>query len=101
MKQRQTGTTTKQIRLAPKGAIYVWPVSASLHYPRRIAESEGRQDIKFIPQSQFTLHEIRGRRVEAVVIDHAVVMNPDNYEAMDAFHDASRRSHNKTRQEGR
>lgn len=67
------GTTTKQIKDAPLGAIYVWP-TADVLYPKRLAEALGRSDLKIVGPSWLKGKDIvfKARHVSGV-IDHAVM----------------------------
>lgn len=66
---REDGTTTKQIKASPMGAIYV---SSCLGYTKRLAHDLGRDDLKIEPISFLTAYRFRGLRGSQIVIDHHV-----------------------------
>lgn len=75
--ERGTGVTTRQIKEAPQGAIFVWP-HADTDYPKRIAHGMGRDDLLFCcPDDLPRLARSRGRRV---VVDHAAKLNMEQWE---------------------
>lgn len=81
-KDRQTGWTTAQIQLAPRGAIYVWPFVVSLAYPKSLARFLGRDDLEIIPEATFRMNRVAGRRNIAVVIDHATELTAEGWQAL-------------------
>ena len=68
--ERGSGSTTNQIKNAPIGAVFVW-VNGDLTYPRRLAESLGRADIRMFSPRTVGNGALRGLRVPAVIVDHA------------------------------
>ena len=68
--KRGTGRTTKQIKEAPKNAVYVW-VSGDAHYPRRLARELGREDLEIVGPTWIENYRWRGVGSLNVVIDHA------------------------------
>lgn len=66
------GVTTRQMREAPKGAIYIWP-NSELGYPKRLAEVIGRKDDLYIV-SIFNLdpQAVYGQD-RKFVLDHACI----------------------------
>lgn len=69
-----TGTTTRQMREAPRGATYLWCTN-DLTYPTRLQRSIGRADLAVTPASR--LGEFVDWTPENIVIDHAVHITPD------------------------
>lgn len=69
MAGRQRGETTRQLVSAPQSAVFIW-VSADLRYPKRLAATLGRSDIK-IKSPDWLDYRFRGQRYSAVVVDHA------------------------------
>lgn len=67
---RGSGSTTNQLKNAPIGAIFVW-VNGHLYYPRKLAESLGRQDLRIFSPGSVENGALRGLRVTAVIVDHA------------------------------
>jgi len=68
MSERQTGRTTKQMREAPRGAVFVW-CNGRTDYPRSLAASIGRRDLCIItPEDAREGRQLRGAR--HVVVDH-------------------------------
>ena len=68
---RGTGRTTTQIKNALIGAVYIWPVYASINYPKEIARRLGRDDLRVVPLSW--LHTDGYLKIEysEIVLDHA------------------------------
>src|SRR5947207_1411596 len=73
MESRGTGLTTRQMRSAPNGAIFVW-VNGHLSYPRDIARHLGRSDLEIVAPSWLEGHHWRGRYLSGLVIDHACAL---------------------------
>lgn len=71
MSIRGSGRTTKQIKAAPKSAIYVVHNHGFKRYCMDIAKQLGRDDIKVIDLDQYELGATRGIK-NAVVFDHYV-----------------------------
>ena len=69
---RGTGRTTKQMQLAPKGAVFVW-VDACLSYPKHLASLLRRQDLLIVSPSWLEYPGgYLGKRLTGLVLDHAV-----------------------------
>ena len=69
---RGTGKTTEQMQQAPPRAIYLW-LNASTYYPKKLARELRRNDLEIMSINEFVQGEkFRGRRLSAVVVDHAV-----------------------------
>jgi hypothetical protein len=83
---RQTGRTQAQLAQAPRGATYIWPNSV-LSYPIRMAAKLGRTDLVFKPRSWLSDRYVRGLRLPAVVLDHAVErLTPEERYALEIVH---------------
>lgn len=67
---RGTDRTTKQMREAPQGAIFVWCTNVTA-YPRALAAQLGRRDLDIAPLDWLDGHRHRGRPPGSVVVDHA------------------------------
>lgn len=71
IEERGTGRTTKQMREAPAGAVFVWN-NDHLEYPRHVARVIGRPDLKIIgPRG---LDRIRPP-LAGIVVDHAASLS--------------------------
>ena len=70
---RGTGRTTRQIKDAPPGAIYVW-CNNRTEYPKMLALKLGRGDIEVVPPVWLVQGWV-GRTLTGIVIDHAARLN--------------------------
>ena len=79
--QRGQGFTTMQMRNAPIGALYVWPVAGSINYAVDLARGIGRDDLKIVPASILdrSAERLRGTRWPAIILDHACEPNDEDY----------------------
>ena len=69
---RGTGRTTRQMREAPHGALFVW-CNAHTNYPSLLAANLGRADLRVVGLPWLTDGGERLRGVScAIVLDHAV-----------------------------
>ena len=68
--KRGSGRTTKQMQEAPQNSIFVW-VHHDLHYPKKLAEKIGRNDLKIVSPN-WLLNGWRGVQLSGLVIDHFV-----------------------------
>lgn len=82
---RRTGETTRQMKAAPNGAIYVWPVSSSLSYAKDLARHLGREDLEIVGPSVFLDGgvRLRGRRLSGLVLDHACDPSAEELDVID------------------
>ncbi len=80
---RGTGATTRQMRAAPQGALFVW-VNSNLSYPRNLAADIGRADLRIVSPEGLQ-PSLYGRRFPAVVIDHAARLNSRQGEIVQAL----------------
>lgn len=71
--ERGSGITTRQIKAAPEGAVYVC-LSGALDYTKHLAHALGRHDIRVVSAEWLRSPDlvIRARHVPGV-IDHAVM----------------------------
>jgi hypothetical protein len=67
-KKRGSGRTTKQMQEAPQNSVFVW-VHHDLHYPKKLAEKIGRNDLKIVSPN-WLLNGWRGVQLSGLVIDH-------------------------------
>lgn len=65
----ETGTTTRQMEEAPKGAVFIW-CNGDLKYPRRLAHDIGREDLQ-IKAPTWLEDRWRGLEITGLVVDHA------------------------------
>lgn len=82
--QRGTGFTTAQMKLAPRCALYIWPVHGSLSYARDLARELGREDLEIAAPSILDERgaRLRGRKLSAIVLDHACEPTPEEYDLL-------------------
>lgn len=78
---RGAGTTTEQMRNAPKHAIYVW-CNDNIDYPTRLAQSLCRNDLVVVRLSWLTTEHVRGLSTVHVVVDHAAMLDEDAQRAL-------------------
>ena len=76
-----TGRTTKQMRSAPHGAAFVWPVWSSIGYARDLARHLNRLDLIIITPSR--LRDFRPGQYPALVVDHGVKFTRTEYAECD------------------
>lgn len=67
---RGTGRTTRQMKRAKEGSIYIW-LSSSLDYPKQLAQKNLRPDLEIVDSSWLTYERWRGRRFSDIILDHA------------------------------
>jgi len=67
-KKRGSGRTTKQMQEAPQNSVFVW-VHHDLHYPKKLAEKIGRNDLKIVSPN-WLLNSWKGAQLSGLVIDH-------------------------------
>ena len=82
--QRGNGFTTAQMRRAPQGALYIWPVHSSIGYARDLARELGRDDLVIFPPSvlEHRGELLRGCIFSGLVLDHACEPDADEYEVL-------------------
>lgn len=78
---RQTGRTTQQMKDAPYGAVFVWPVGNSISYAKDLAHKLGRGDLRIVSMSALSDCSLYGLHVPAIVLDHETMsgMKPNDY----------------------
>lgn len=81
---RGTGATTIQMLHAPEGAVYVWAAEA-LSYPKHLAHSLGRNDLEIVAPSWLSWDRWRGRRLSAIVVDHAAPLTDEQQVAVETI----------------
>lgn len=74
---RGRGTSSGQMLKAARGALYVWPFAASLHYAKALAKHLGRGDLHIVAASIFEggAAALRGVRYPQIVLDHATYLS--------------------------
>jgi hypothetical protein len=80
MSERGTGETSRQMRAAAQGAVFIW-CNSHTDYPRRLAEHLGRKDIRIFPPSALEAY-LRGLEPSAVVVDHAAKLTERQWEML-------------------
>ena len=80
--ERQVGNTTRQMQEAPQKSVFVW-VNGHLDYPRQLAKSLGRDDLKIVSPDWLSDHRWFGLVFSGIVLDHAAALNDRQW---DAFH---------------
>ena len=82
--QRRNGFTTAQMKRAPQGALYIWPVHGSISYAKDLAQQLGREDLEIVSPSVLDQRgeRLRGRRLTGIVLDHACEPSPEEYEIL-------------------
>ena len=69
--ERGTEETTRQMKAAPQGAIFVW-CNGQLSYPKSLAQKIGRGDLEIVSPSWLGGHvENEGEELSGVILDHA------------------------------
>lgn len=71
---RQSGQTTRQMREASEGAVYVW-CNGVLSYPRYLASYLGRTDLEIVPPNALDNHGLMYNPQKEIVVDHAAVLD--------------------------
>ncbi len=82
--QRGNGFTTAQMKRAPLGSLYVWPVSGSINYAKALAHELGRDDLEIVSPSVLDrkAERLRGRRLTGLVLDHACEPTAEEYDVL-------------------
>lgn len=79
-KDRGTGRTTQQMREAPQGALFIWPFEGSLYYPKHLARSIGRDDLKIVGVDSLDNYSLVGRTYTGIILDHAANLSPKRHD---------------------
>jgi hypothetical protein len=69
VQDRGTGFTTKQMREAEPGALFVW-CNSDLSYPKHLAHNLGRDDLRIVGPSVLNESRLLGQQCQ-IVVDHA------------------------------
>ena len=77
IEKRGSGETTRQMREAPEKAVFVCPTHSTTYY-KALARHLNRDDLEIRPADVFLRdgNIFRGRRISALVLDHAFVLRP-------------------------
>jgi len=78
---RGSGITTKQIKNAPKNAIFVWR-DGHIYYPMDLANKCNRSDLKIVSPSWLRMEHVKGLRNLEIVVDHSAKLNVEQLEAL-------------------
>jgi hypothetical protein len=65
-------TTTKQMKEAKKDAVFVW-LNHNLDYPRHLARSLNREDLKIVSPSWLEDRRFVGLNITDIILDHAFI----------------------------
>lgn len=68
--ERKAGATTRQMEVAPQGAVFVW-CNRHLDYPVALAQKLGRGDLEIVGPTWLDGHAWYGLRISGIVVDHA------------------------------
>ncbi len=74
-----TGQTSRAMLDAAPEAFYVW-CNGNLSYPKRLAASLGRSDLRILRIGEFNQRTLSGYRGIEVVVDHATKLLADQVE---------------------
>lgn len=81
LRGRATGTTSRQMKAAPQGAVYVW-CNDAFWYPKSLARHLGRGDLEVVsPGWLLYPHNWKGRRFSGIVLDHAVELTRGEFDS--------------------
>ena len=69
---RGSGTTTRQLKDAADGALFIAVNSSALDYTKSLARHLGRMDLWIYPPTALENQSLRGRDYPEIVLDHAV-----------------------------
>lgn len=78
---RGTGHTTRQMKNASHGAIFVW-CNRNLNYPRDLARQLLREDLMVVSPDWVNQSRWRGLKITEMVLDHAM---PDSVRFSEQF----------------
>lgn len=67
---RNTGRTTRQMKNAPKKAVFVW-CNNDLYYPRHLARFLNRTDLEIVSPEWISDYRWTGKKINGLVLDHA------------------------------
>jgi hypothetical protein len=73
--ERGTGRTTKQMKDAPRGAIFISPHHAACYHDKNLAFALGRSDLTIVSPSWLIEHRWIGLELSGIVVDHAANLN--------------------------
>ena len=79
--KRNVGTTTRQIKSLPIGAIFIW-CNNDIRYPTNLAVSIGRNDLEIVGVSFLDNLKFLGREFTGFDVDHATEINENRLKAM-------------------
>lgn len=81
---QQIGTTTKQMEIAPKNAIFIWD-NNHLIYPKHLARKLKRNDLTIVSKSWITEHNLKGKIFSGIILDHSVVLSEEQQNLFSFF----------------
>ena len=74
---RGSGRTTKAMREAPQGALYIW-CNDRTEYAKQLACKIGRNDLEILCPDNLNrsrIYRLRGREFSGVIVDHATAFS--------------------------
>lgn len=80
---RGSGNTTRQMKSAPIGTVFVW-CNGHIDYPKRLSVSLQRSDLKILRLSVLDhgALTLRGLEFSGLVIDHAAELSEEQLETV-------------------
>ncbi len=69
MRPIKAGITSKQMKNAPRNAIFVWP-NILLDYPQKLARSLNRQDLQVVSVQWLCNRKFKDREFPCIILDH-------------------------------
>ena len=78
----KTKITTSQMEKAPEGAFYIW-LNSDLIYPKTLAHTLNRCDLKIRPISWLTIDHIMAYNRNMLIIDHACKLSKRQIDLLD------------------
>lgn len=82
---RGTGMTTRQMKEAPNGALFIW-CNDRLAYAKDLARHLSRDDLDIRGPMSIDRHELRGRRWPAIVVDHYARLSQSQAEGLERLY---------------
>jgi hypothetical protein len=84
LRQRRSGRTTRQMKSAPLGSVYILPGYGMTTWAQRMAHDLGRADLMFFSIDDLSRRHFHGRRLQGVVLDHGCVwtMRREHWEGL-------------------
>ena len=81
LKTRGNGRTTRQMKAAAPGAIFIW-LNENTRIAKSIAVTADRADLKIVGPSWLDDRRWRGLELTGITVDHAVRLTHDQWESL-------------------